>query len=631
MVVDHSVIERFWLLLDEGWSLRAASLEVGVHPGTGSKWVKLAGLSRPSGRRLTGDDGRVVTPGGVAPSVVAREAGLLTRSSRRVEVVELVRGGMTVAAAARQVGMTPGGARVWVDRAGVVPVTAEQRRAQALEEARVAREQARMVVERARLVKRDQVLGLIRSGMGHTAAAKMVGVGVVAARDWATQAGLVVGRDAQAVVRDQFWVLWRQGLSVEQAATRVGVHPNTVRRWLAEAGLGGPMGRPVADRGVATGGRGCSWQDTPVNKCLDSNIVSDVVVGRGFRLSVEEREEIALCRFKGMGVRQIAKVIDRPPSTVSRELKRNSGPDGKYRVLHAQKAARQRATRSKTSKLAQEGPLRDYVQNWLNNKLSPEQISNRLRLEHPNNPEMYVCHETIYQALYMEARGGLKREVEQALRHGRAYRKPRRKEGERRGRIPGMVPIAARPEDIEERRIPGHWEGDLIIGKDSASAVATLVERRYRYVMLAHLDGDHTANTVRDALVGVLAGLPDQLRRTLTWDQGSEMACHIELTDLADIEIYFADPHSPWQRGTNENTNGLLRQYLPKGTDLSVYTQEDLQTIADQLNNRPRKTLGWLTPNEAMHLDLGHTVIIGGQPAKLPDNLLPLAQRCVDN
>jgi IS30 family transposase len=356
----------------------------------------------------------------------------------------------------------------------------------------------------------------------------------------------------------------------------------------------------------------------------------DMEAPRGWNLGIYERQEIALGIAEGLSAAAIGRQIGRPTSTVTREIARNQDSDGQYRFLQAEQLARSRAHRVKPSKLAQPGPLRDYVTTGLSQKYSPEQIAQRLRLDYPTNPEMHVCHETIYQGMYVESRGGLKREVEHALRQGRAYRHPRRKPEHRRKRIPGMIPIAERPDDVETRQVPGHWEGDLIIGKNSASAVATLVERRARYTMLGHLDTDHTAASVRDAIVPLLTGLPSQLRRTLTWDQGSEMACHFEVATHADIEVYFADPHSPWQRGTNENTNGLLRQYMPKGTDLSTYTAHDLETIANELNNRPRKVLGWLTPTEAMHLILGHTVIIGGQPAHLPDNLLPLAQRCID-
>ena len=442
--------------------------------------------------------------------------------------------------------------------------------------------------------------------------------------------GLVGGDDKRTVgmgrrgvpesVRDRFWAVWDQCRDVVVAAGEAGVHPATGRRWVRAAG-GRRPGRLVKSGSVPSFPRGLGWHDT--------SVIVDTDTETGTRLTARERERIAIGRAEKKSIRQIARELGRPASTISREVRRNTGEDGQYRMLTAEQRAQDRAKRPKEAKLVADTALRRYVVAGLREESSPEQIANRIRLDHPDDPEMRVCHETIYQAIYVEARGGLKHEMDQSLRQGRAYRQPRRTTGERRGRIPGMVPIAERP-DIKDRLIPGHWEGDLIIGKNNASAVATLVERRVRYTMLGHLEADHTAPAVRDAVVALLADLPDQIRRSLTWDQGREMACHFQVADQADIDVYFADPHSPWQRGTNENTNGLLRQYLPKGTDLSVHTPDDLQAIADRLNNRPRKVLGWLTPTEALHLTLGHTVIIGGRPAELPDNLKPLAQRCVD-
>jgi IS30 family transposase len=363
-------------------------------------------------------------------------------------------------------------------------------------------------------------------------------------------------------------------------------------------------------------------QDKPVNEYQPGQ--------KTYRLSLWDREQISMEKAKGSGVRQIAARLGRPASTVSRELARGS-ITGEYRPVAAHRDALDRARRPRESKLARPGPLRDYVADQLERKRSPEQIAHRIRLDFPDDPEMRVCHETIYQAVYVQARGGLKREVETALRRGRAYRQPRKNGEQRRGRIPGMIPISQRPDEVDTRAVPGHWEGDLIIGKNSASAVVTLVERSSRVTLLGYLPGDHTAATVRDAIIPAIQTLPDTMRRSLTWDQGREMACHFQVADQAGIDVYVADPHSPWQRGTNENTNGLLRQYLPKGTDLSIHTPDDLHAIADELNNRPRKVLGWLTPLEAFHLLLGHEVTISGRPAHLPDSLLPLTQRCVDS
>ena len=469
--------------------------------------------------------------------------------------------------------------------------------------------------------QQDQVVDLVGQGSTVKEAAQQVGVSESAARRWSDNAGVLVVRRYSDVVRHRFWAVWDQCHDTSVAAREVGVHPATGRRWVRAAGGGRGPGRPIKSGSVSPLSGGLGWHDR--------SVFVDVDAKPGYRLSVREREQIAWGLSQKWSIRKIAAEMGRSASTVSREVTRNSGVDGQYRLLTAEQKAQTRAKRPKEAKLVADTPLRRYVAAGLKQKRSPEQIAHRIRLDYPDDPEMRVCHETIYQAIYVEARGGLKRDVERCLRQGRAYRQPRRKTGERRGRIPGMVPIADRP-DISDRLVPGHWEGDLIIGKNNASAVGTVVERCFRYTMLAHLDGDHTAPTVRDAIVGLLGGMPGQLCRSLTWDQGREMACHFEVAQQADIEVYFADPHSPWQRGTNENTNGLLRQYLPKGTDLSLYTPHDLQAIADELNNRPRKVLGWLTPTEALHLYLGHTVIIGGRPAHLPDNLQPLAQRCVD-
>jgi transposase, IS30 family len=241
------------------------------------------------------------------------------------------------------------------------------------------------------------------------------------------------------------------------------------------------------------------------------------------------------------------------------------------------------------------------VQDHLVKNHSPEQIARRLRQDHPDDPEMWVSHETIYQSLYVQGRGGLKRELTQHLRTGRALRKPHRQSDQRRERFAGMVMISERPADVEDRAVPGHWEGDLIMGSSvSNSAVGTLVERATRFVMLLHLPHGYSAPAVAEAMIAKMADLPDQLRRSLTWDQGTEMADHIKITAATGLKIYFCDPHSPWQRGSNENTNGLLRQYLPKGKDLSFYGAGMLDNIAHELNGRPRKTLNWRTPAEAL-------------------------------
>jgi transposase, IS30 family len=317
-------------------------------------------------------------------------------------------------------------------------------------------------------------------------------------------------------------------------------------------------------------------------------------------LRFEEREEIMRLQASGLGVRAIAREIRRHPSTVSRELKRAVGLRG-YRAGMAQTHADRGRRGPRNAKLSSNLRLRREVQARLERHDSPEQIAGRLKIDFPDEPEMWVSAETIYQSLYIQARGGLKRELTAHLRTGRSMRKPRRTPGHRRTRIPGMVMISERPPEIEDRAVPGHWEGDLIMGsKSSDTAVGTLVERMTGFVMLLHLPDGYGTLAVQQALVAKMLTLDEQLRRSLTWDQGLEMASHREISAATGLEIYFCDPHSPWQRGTNENTNGLLRQYLPKGSDLSFYGPGMLDNIASELNSRPRKRHGFRTPAEML-------------------------------
>jgi IS30 family transposase len=372
----------------------------------------------------------------------------------------------------------------------------------------------------------------------------------------------------------------------------------------------------------------------------------------GRYLSFAEREEIALLKAQGKGVREISRAVGRDASTISRELRRNAATRGgrvEYRAVNAQWHAERRGRRPKIAKLAADERLRDYVQERLAGAVtdcdgrpipgpnvpwkgrrhgrradrrwgtawSPEQISCRLRVDFPDDESMRISHEAIYQALYVQGRGGLRRELTACLRTGRALRAPRART-RRRGKhfLSPEVMISQRPPEVADRAVPGHWEGDLIIGLEK-SAIGTLVERTTRFTMLLHLPrmeghgqqpvvkngpplAGHGAEAVRDAIAEQILTLPEQLRRSLTWDQGAEMAQHVQLRLNTGLDVYFCDPHSPWQRGTNENTNGLLRQYFPKGTDLSRHTVGDLDAIAATLNNRPRKTLGWQTPAEAL-------------------------------
>lgn len=315
------------------------------------------------------------------------------------------------------------------------------------------------------------------------------------------------------------------------------------------------------------------------------------------RLSAHEREEIRAGLERAESFTAIARTIGRSVSTVSREVAANGGRED-YQAWRAHRRAAEQARRPKTPRLAHP-PLAAQVSTWLEAWWSPEEIANRLRIEFPDDPMMRVSHETIYQTLFVEGRGELRRELHRCLRTGRARRRPRSRL-ETRGGIPDKVMISERPAEVDDRAVPGHWEGDLIIGAGHRSAVGTLVERTTRFVLLLHLPEGREAEKVNDAMKRAIAALPPELRRTITWDQGKEMSSHVAFTVDTGVQVYFCDPRSPWQRGSNENTNGLLRQYLPKGTDLSVHGPEDLARIARSLNHRPRKSLGFMTPSEKL-------------------------------
>ena len=362
-----------------------------------------------------------------------------------------------------------------------------------------------------------------------------------------------------------FWAGMQAGEFITGAVAPIGTSRRTGRRVLAEAG----GVRPRRGRDL-----------------------------KGRCLSFAQREEITVLRAQGQSLRQIGAVIGVSASTVSRELKRNSRPGVPYRATTAHVLAYERASRPKPAKLHTNAGLRARVEADLKKKYSPEQISGRLRVQFPDQTEMRVSPETIYQSLYVQSRGALKRDLTACLRTGRAVRRPCRKAGQRKNRVPDMINISERPKEVEDRAVPGDWEGDLIIGKGNLSAIGTLVERSTNYTMLVHLPDGYKAEQMRDALTKKIKTLPEGLRHSLTWDQGAEMMDWKRVKMDANIEIYFCDPHSPWQRGINENTNGLLRQYLPKGTDLSVHSETDLDWIAAELNDRPRKRLGFQKPIE---------------------------------
>jgi IS30 family transposase len=314
------------------------------------------------------------------------------------------------------------------------------------------------------------------------------------------------------------------------------------------------------------------------------------------RLSCAEREEISRRLLVGDSFRQIAKRLGRAPSTVSREVHAN-GRRATYRAWSAEQSAAHRNLRPRTSKLAAHPTLRKEVERRLKERWSPQQIAARLVLDYSDDLTMRISHETIYQSLFIQARGALRKELTTCLRTGRARRRPHGRT-DLQGRLPDMVMISDRPAEAVDRAVPGHWEGDLIIGKGGKSAIATLVERTSRYLVLVHLPDGRRAEQVRSALTREVIRLPTQLRKTLTWDQGKEMAGHAKFTIDTNVSVFFCDPHAPWQRGSNENTNGLLRQYFPKASDLSPHTQADLNAVARELNARPRQTLQWMKPCE---------------------------------
>jgi IS30 family transposase len=377
----------------------------------------------------------------------------------------------------------------------------------------------------------------------------------------------------------------------------------------------------------------------------------------GRYLSFTEREEIALLRVHRAGVREIARQLGRSPSTISREVRRNASTRSyqlDYKATIAQWHSERRARRPKVAKMVASDQLRQYVQDHLSGGVSdadsrkvlgppgpkwngkgkphrgdrrwvqgwsPQQIANRLKVDFPDDESMRISHEAIYQALYVESRGALKRELVTCLRTGRALRVPRARSRQKPwAHVTPEVLISERPPEVEDRAVPGHWEGDLLIGLER-SAIGTLVERTTRFTMLIHLPREegyrhkhtikngpalagYSAITMKNALAATITTLPEQLRRSLTWDRGKEMSAHAQFKVETGIPVYFADPQSPWQRGTNENTNGLLRQYFPKGTDLSRWSAEEIEAVAATLNDRPRKTLGWKTPAEALNEQL---------------------------
>lgn len=432
---------------------------------------------------------------------------------------------------------------------------------------------------------REIYLAALRSGVSQSAAATVAGVHRSTGQKWAKAAGVPAdpaycGIRFSAAVRESFWVAMQSGSSLSQAALIAGVSENAAQNWIQQAGYV-PRTQFPADS--------------------DSAQVIDFTSRVRPALSFIERCRLEELLENGCSPARAAELLGRHEDTINRENVRGHTRSG-YRARVGQDVADAGRRRPKTRKLQGNPALLAVVLQGLEARYSPEQIAGRLPEDFPDDPEMRVSHETIYQAVYVQPRGQLAKDVKSALRTGRIKRKPhgRNEIAERRRFKEGMVNISERPAEADDRAIPGHWEGDLIMGAANTSAIGTLVERTTGFVMLLHLPGDHTATTVAAAITAKIPEVPEILRRSLTWDQGTEMALHTTITQATELPIYFCDPHSPWQRATNENTNGLLRQYFPKGTDLSFWGPGFLDQVAAELNGRPRKRHRFRTPAEEL-------------------------------
>ena len=426
---------------------------------------------------------------------------------------------------------------------------------------------------------REEFWAALRSGLSPTAAATVAGVSGATGRQWAKDAGYQTdtkhrGIRYSAAVREAFWRAVHSGEGPARAAVIAGVSENASRQWLQQAGF-------VPRTTVLANGESDTSSPTGPMSFIE-------------RCRLEELLET------GCTPTRAAVLLGRHRDTIDREAQRGATSSG-YRARVGQDAAEANRRRPKPRHFEARPALLAEVVQRLEKQHSPEQIAARLRQDFPEDPEMWVSHETIYQALYVQPRGELARLVKAALRTGRTQRKPQgRKKTDNRGQLKGMINISERPAEADDRAVPGHWEGDLIIGANGDSAIGTLVERTTGFVMLLHLCADHTAATVAEAMTAKIPEIPEILRRSLTWDQGKEMALHTKITEATGLPIYFCDPHSPWQRGTNENTNGLLRQYFPKGTDLSFHGPGILDNVAAELNARPRQRHNWRTPAEEL-------------------------------
>ena len=561
-------------------SVAAAAKELGLNRSTCQKWANAAGIRRHRQYAQADKD---------------QFHAVLDRTGN-------------IVAAARELGLNTSTANSWAGRVN-----------RAAGKPRSTRTVKRPPQQRHSSAVVEEFLDVLRKIGSVSTAARQLGLNISTCSNWANDAGMASLSPRPPSAKQIHYLRLRQeGAGRRDAALAAGASEQSSYKWDRQhaakdkVAAGGhtadlPYNQEVKTTSAEPPAPAAAPKPTapapesaPAAAALEALEALEQPISTRY-LSLPERELIADLLGGGKSMRDIGRTLGRSPGSVSREIGRNSHPVLGYLPYGANRRATAARARPKDSKLAAPGKLRDYVHAKLLTRWSPKQISHTLIKEFPDDPLMRVTHETIYQALYIQARGGLKREVKEALRTGRTRRKKHKNPEERTSRFRDpMINISERPAEIEDRAIPGHWEGDLITGAYNQSAIATLVERTTRYVMLVHLPTDHTAESVRDGLIKTMATLPEHLRGSLTWDQGAEMALHKSFGIATDMDVYFCDPASPWQRGSNENTNGLLRQYFPKGTDLNAYGPEDLEHVAQELNGRPRETLGWDTPAERL-------------------------------
>ncbi|MET3165557.1 UNVERIFIED_ORG: IS30 family transposase/transposase-like protein [Arthrobacter sp. UYEF10] len=565
-----SAVERLGSVAD-------AAKELGINRSTCQKWANAAGI-RPQRRYTQADKDQFYA--------------VLDRTGN-------------IAEAALELGVNISTAHNWAGK--VNPATRKPRNTRSMNAGRPQRYSPAVV---------EEFLTLLRNVGSVSAVAKQLGLNLSTCSNWAKDAGMASTCLRRPSAKQLHYLRLREeGAGRRDAARTVGASKQSSYQWdrqqtakdtaaTEDHAVDLPYKQEVITTFAepstpATATEPPASATAPVPTAVALEALERAISAR--YLSLQERERIADLRSHGTSMQDIGRALGRSVGTISREIRRNSHPVLGYQPYGAHRAATAARARPKDSKLAEPGELHDYVKIKLLTHWSPEQISKLLIKEFPDDEQMRVSPETIYQALYFQARGGLKREVKEALRTGRTRRKKHKNPEERTSRFRDpMINISERPAEVQDRAVPGHWEGDLITGAYNQSAIATLVERTTRYVMLVHLPLDHTAESVRDGLIKTMSTLPAHLRGSLTWDQGAEMAKHKAFSIATDMDVYFCDPASPWQRGSNENTNGLLRQYFPKGTDLNAYGPEDLEHVAQELNGRPRKTLDWDTPAERL-------------------------------